>query len=242
MTASNSNAAILNSAMNYLSHLLGLIECQDWEQFENVALSNPETFIMISRTISDCEEFNGMTLLHACVRFDPPISVLKKMITMYPRALMCEDCLGRTPLHVAAGSGSSPLIIRLLTVNYPAACNVQDEDGRTPLLFACDTSCELFEDDDSSTGPRDPPSLDTVRVLLAGSLDSVILEDVDEMNAVEYAIVSDAPIEVVNLLQRACQRVKRTNAKKTSDSRSASPTSSSSSFSASPISRIAVQC
>lgn len=242
MTTSNTNAAILNSAMNYLSHLLGLIESQDWEQFEDVALSNPETFIMISRSISECAEFNGMTLLHACVRFEPPISVLKKMITMYPRALMSEDCLGRTPLHVAAGSGASPLIIRLLTVNYPAACSIQDEDGRTPLLFACDTSCELFEDDESSS-PRDPPSLDTVRVLLAGSLDSVILEDVDEMNAVEYAIVSDAPIEVVNLLQRACQRVERTNAKKKSDSRSSSPTAaSSSSLVASPISRIAVQC
>ena len=206
MTASNSNA-ILADAMNYLSYLLSLIESQDWQKFEEVALSNPQTFKMISKSIGECAEFNGMTLLHATVRFDPPISVLKQMIQIYPQALMGEDCLGRTPLHVAAGSGASPLIIKLLTMNYPQACSIQDEDGRTPLLFACDTSCELFEDDEAS--PRDPPTLDTVRVLLAGSLDSVTLEDVDEMNAVEYAIVSDAPIEVVNLLQRATQRVLR---------------------------------
>ena len=207
MTASNSSNAILADAMNYLSYLLSLIESQDWQKFEEVALSNPQTFKMISKSIGQCAEFNGMTLLHAAVRFDPPISVLKQMIQIYPQALMGEDCLGRTPLHVAAGSGASPLIIKLLTMNYPQACSIQDEDGRTPLLFACDTSCELFEDDEAS--PRDPPTLDTVRVLLAGSLDSVILEDVDEMNAVEYAIVSDAPIEVVNLLQRATQRVLR---------------------------------
>ena len=207
MTASNSSNAILADAMNYLSYLLSLIESQDWQKFEEVALSNPQTFKMISKSIGQCAEFNGMTLLHAAVRFDPPISVLKQMIQIYPQALMGEDCLGRTPLHVAAGSGASPLIIKLLTMNYPQACSIQDEDGRTPLLFACDTSCELFEDDEAS--PRDPPTIDTVRVLLAGSLDSVILEDVDEMNAVEYAIVSDAPIEVVNLLQRATQRVLR---------------------------------
>ena len=201
---------MLADAMNYLSYLLGLIELQDWQKFEEVALSNPQTFKMISKSIGECEEFNGMTLLHACVRFNPPLPILKKMIQIYLRALVGEDCLGRTPLHVAAGSGVSPSIIKLLTVNYPEACNIQDEDGRTPLLFACDTSCELFEDEGdgmSSQPSRDPPSLDTVRVLLSGSLDSVILEDVDEMNAVEYALVSDADIEVVNLLQRATQRV-----------------------------------
>ena len=79
---------------------------------------------------------------------------------------------------------------------------------------------EWDEGDDMNSQPsRDPPSLDTVRVLLSGSLDSVILEDIDEMNAVEYALVSDADIEVVNLLQRATQRVM----KKKNPSRSSVP-------------------
>jgi len=236
----NDNNNMLADAMNYLSYLLGLIELQDWSKFEEVALSNPQTFKMISKSIGDCAEFNGMTLLHACVRFNPPLPILKKMIQIYPRALVGEDCLGRTPLHVAAGSGVSPSIIKLLTVNYPEACNIQDEDGRTPLLFACDTSCELFEDegggDMNSQPSRDPPSLDTVRVLLSGSLDSVILEDVDEMNAVEYALVSDADIEVVNLLQRATQRVM----KKKNPSRSSAPPQQPTSINGS-MSRISVR-
>lgn len=204
MASSNTTLSVAD-VMNYLSFLLSLIESKDWIKFEEVALQNAKTFKMISKSIAECEDFNGMTLLHACVRYDPPINVLVQMIKLYPQALTGEDCLGRTPLHVAAGSGASPQVLKLLTVNYPEACNIQDEDGRTPLHFACDTSCEMFEDEQST--PRGPPSLDTVRVLLSGSLEAVTLEDVDEMNAVEYAIVSDAGMDVVNLLQRATQRV-----------------------------------
>mmetsp|Transcript_19308 Transcript_19308/g.42013 ORF Transcript_19308/g.42013 Transcript_19308/m.42013 type:complete len:247 (-) Transcript_19308:57-797(-) len=204
MTSSNSNQMFAD-VLNYISFILNLIEAQDWIKLESVALSNPKTFKIISQSISDCQDFNGMTLLHACVRFNPPIKILDQMIRLYPRALKGEDCLGRTPLHVAAGCGANPIVIKILTINYPQACNVQDEDGRTPLHFACDTSCELFEDNQCS--PRESPCLDTVRVLLSGSMDAVTLEDEDEMNAVEYAIISDAPMKVVNLLQKATQRV-----------------------------------
>ena len=228
--------SMLADVMKYLSYLLGLIESQDWAKFEEVALSNPKTFRFISQSIADCEEFNGMTLLHACVRYGPPIKLLDQMIKLYPQALKGEDCLGRTPLHVAAGSGASQWVIKLLTVNYPEACNVQDEDGRTPLHFACDTSCELFEDDQCT--PRGPPALNSIRILLSGSLSAVTLEDVDEMNAVEYAIVSDAPMDVVNLLQRATQRVMK---KKTS--RPSSPaTAGANSSTRNGMARIAVQC
>lgn len=193
-----------NSMLNIV-YLLDLIESQDWDKFEEVALSNPNTFRIISRLISDCRELNGMTLLHACLRYGPPIKILDQMINLYPQALEVQDCLGRTPLHVAAGSGAFQWVIGLLTGNYPEACNIQDEGGHTPLHFACDTSCTLFEGDKCTH--RGAPSLDTVRVLLSGSLHAVILEDEDEMNAVEYAIVSGAPIDVVSLLQKATQHV-----------------------------------
>lgn len=204
MTSSHTNTELADSIMNYVSFLLSLIESQDWDQFEDVALSNTKTFKLVSRSISECKEFNGMTLLHACARFNAPINILKQMIELYPLALEGEDCVGRTPLHVASGSGASPWVLKLLVTHYPQACTIQDEDGRTPLHLACDTSCELFEDDCT---PRDPPSLDTIKVLLTGSLSAVTLEDLDEMNAVEYAIISDASMDVVRLLQKASQRV-----------------------------------
>ena len=144
-----------------------------------------------------------MTLLHACVRYNPHVPLLLKMTELHPESLRIKDCIDRTPLHVAAGSGVSLFVIRILTSKYPHACNIQDEDGRTPLHFACDTNCELFKEDKESS-PRGPPCLDTVYALLAGSLDAVTLEDVNDMNAVEYALISDAPIEVITLLQITC--------------------------------------
>jgi hypothetical protein len=87
-------------------------------------------------------------------------------------------------------------------VVYPEACSIQDVDGRAPLHFACDEFCKLFEGDDndnrSSTLTLRPTTATTttiteglcpekVQVLLLGSLESVMLEDEDEMNALEYA-------------------------------------------------------
>ena len=190
--------------MKFLSYLISLIEARDWTAFENVALRDPVAFQVFTDIVSDHPEFNGMTLLHACARYNPPIDIVSHMIMAYPETLGVQDCIGRTPLHVAAGTDASPQLIRLLVKACPGSCNVQDDDGMTPLHLACDSSCRLFEGDD--TYKRGPPLYDTVRHLLKGSLLSATLEDEDEMSALECAIVSDAPIKVVKLLQMATHK------------------------------------
>lgn len=201
------------SSEEYLSGLLlmvlGSVEMKDWVGFEAMAIPNAHTFSLLSNYLSKCEDFNGMTLLHAIVRHDPPNKLLRRMIKLYPEALISKDCLGRTPLHVATGSGSDECIIKVLVVSCPEACNAQDEDGRTPLHFACDSSCELFEDDEDH--PRGPPDFEIVRTILAGSKKAVCVEDIDEMNALEYAILSGAPMKVVGLLQKTTQKQEKKN-------------------------------
>mmetsp|Transcript_20291 Transcript_20291/g.29017 ORF Transcript_20291/g.29017 Transcript_20291/m.29017 type:complete len:187 (+) Transcript_20291:503-1063(+) len=161
--------------------------------------------------------FNGMTLLHAVVRCNPPLSVVAKMMDICPDQLAAKDCLGRTPLHVAAGSSASPMLIKLLAQACPSSCDVTDEDGKTPLHFACDTSCELFEDDAANrTMPREVCH-DTVRALLSESLLSATIEDLDEMNALEFAIVSDARLETIKLLQKASCKTLRSLSSRTSN-------------------------
>lgn len=127
------------------------------------------------------------------------------MIELSPDLTGARDCLDRTPLHVAVGTGASASLVKLLAQACPSACDVQDEDGMTPLHFACDTLCELFEDIQNDQ-PRAPPSYDVVRALLSVSLRAATLEDEDEMSPLEYAICSDAPVNVVKLLQNATQR------------------------------------
>ena len=154
--------------------------------------------------------FNGMTLLHAVIKYNPPIQVLESMIQAHSDAISGQDCLGRTPLHVACGVGSDSSIIRMLVRAYPEACDVQDVDGRTPLHLACDSECVLFEGDQT---PRSPPSIGVVRALLSGSLKPVLIEDEDEMSPIEYALVSEVDREVVKLLQLASMTLRRRIAK-----------------------------
>jgi hypothetical protein len=188
--------------------LLKLLEGQNFQTFQSVALSRAETFREVSDTIASFEEFNGMTLLHAAVRFNPPLTMVAKMIDICPKLLSAKDCMGRTPLHVAAGSKASAALIKLIAHSCPAACDALDEDGKTPLHFACDSSCELFEDDAAKPKPGVPPNYDSILALLSESLAPATMEDIDEMNPLEHAIMSDASMKTIKLLQKA-SRVSR---------------------------------
>mmetsp|Transcript_23911 Transcript_23911/g.39421 ORF Transcript_23911/g.39421 Transcript_23911/m.39421 type:complete len:220 (+) Transcript_23911:115-774(+) len=188
--------------LNSIVILLGIIESQDWQTFDKLALSNPATFQALRKVIAGCEEFHGMTLLHAVVRYDPPLNVVAKMIEICPDLLSAMDCLGRTPLHVAAGMGASSSLIKLIAHSCPSSCIAQDEDGKTPLHFACDTSCELFEDGSSELS-RSTVDHESIRALLSVDLHPATMEDLDEMNPLEYAIISDAGLNTVKLLQKA---------------------------------------
>lgn len=144
-----------------------------------------------------------MTLLHAVVRCNPPLDMVAKMMEICPDLPAVKDCLGRTPLHVAAGSAAEPRLIKLVAHAHPASCDATDEDGKTPLHFACDSSCELFEDDATSQSMPREVCHDTIRALLSESLLAATIEDMDEMNPLEYAIMSDAELRTVKLLQKA---------------------------------------
>ena len=201
----NENDNMTNSAaMKSIVTLLSLIESKDWQNFEKVALSSPTIFRTLCEDIAGCEQFHGMTLLHAVARFDPPLTIVAKMIVCCPDLASATDCLGRTPLHVAAGLGASPDVIKLIAHSWPAACISPDEDGKTPLHLACDSSCELFEDDFSNKSPsRASPNHDSIRNLLSECLHAATMEDLDEMSPLEYAILSDAEMDTVKLLQLA---------------------------------------
>jgi ankyrin repeat protein len=195
----------VDKLMSYVTVVLELIHRQEWTKLEKVA-SEHKLFKVISEHIQKCDEFNGMTLLHAVIKYNPPLHILDAMIRAHGEAVKGQDCLGRSPLHVACGTGADAQIIRRLVKAFPQACDIQDEDGRLPLHFACDVECVLFDGDQT---PRTPPSVEVVKALLSGSMQSVLVEDDDEMSPIEYAIVSDADIKVVKLLQKASMSLRR---------------------------------
>ena len=159
------------------------------------------SFPSLVETKWNCSDFS---LLHCLVSYDPPIQIVLAILKIFPDQLSACDCFVRTPLHVAshiaAGSNVSADLVYFLTKVHPHTCKIQDKDGKTPLLLACDTSgC------DESTQPCMVPSFDVVRALLTQELDAVHLEDNMERRALEFAIISDTPLRVVQLLQLAAQ-------------------------------------
>lgn len=191
-----------NEEIQYLDVLCGMIGARNWQAFGYAILNNPTVFQSFSRKISQSSEMKGLTILHACIRYNPPPHIVKIILTLVPEVPGCVDCFQRTPLHVAAGTRASLPVIELLAKAYPRACDIQDKDGKTPLHLACDCACNLFEGDGDFT--REPPSYEVVYTLLKNSpLSTVPVEDHDGMSALEHAILSDASIEVVNLLQYA---------------------------------------
>ncbi len=186
--------------------LLNLIEVKDWAVFESIALSNPSTFRALTAAIANCPILNGMTMLHAVVRYNAPLYVVAKMIETCPEMMTARDCLGRTALHVAAGCGASPALIKAIANANPAACDAADEDGNTPLHFACDSSCVLFGGQRSLLSQELPPDHDAIRALLSESIRASTMECNNEMTPLEHAILSGASIETVKLLQCAASK------------------------------------
>jgi ankyrin repeat protein len=196
-----------STAASSLMLLLQLIEAKDWQKLNSIFLLNPEKFRSMSSMInSKSSSFNGMTLLHATCRFNPPSKIVRRMIELCPDDVKAVDCLNRTPLHVAAGTGASFNVVDALLDAYPQACDTQDDDGRTPLHLACDRSCILFE---GSVNSNDAPNYDIVSNLISASPSSVTLEDDDEMTALEYALMSSGELNVVRMLQKASQKILR---------------------------------
>lgn len=193
-----------------ISYLLGLIDTCNWELFRSYALEpSPAHFRARTNIIAQIPELNGMTLLHAALKCDPPQELVLEMIEICPNLTAARDCLGRTPLHVAAGSAVAPRLIKIIAHVYPDACDIQDVDGKTPLHFACDSSSVLFEDDDddddeaNEAAKPQPPCHDAICALLSESLAAATVEDADEMSPLEHAIMSNASLRTVKVLQHA---------------------------------------
>lgn len=197
------------SPLSHLTLLLKSIKNKDWDTFDKLVTQiNKKTFQAFSGAVAETSEFNGMSFLHLIVAKHPPLEVVVNVVKICPGLLEARDRLERTVLHVAAGVGASALIIAYLSAAYPEACKIQDGDGRTPLHYACDTQidCGLLK---NAACRRQPPPVEIVRALLRSSAAPASMEDDGGVSPLECAIVSEADIRVIKLLQRTARKYMR---------------------------------
>ncbi|KAL3790513.1 hypothetical protein ACHAWO_008596 [Cyclotella atomus] len=198
------NSNLTKDEYSYLCLLLQAIDARKWDTLEIMLRSDPLKFAAVSEAISRSSNLNGMTVLHASIRFDPPPRLVGLILRLAPFSAGSVDCLNRTPLHIAAAVRANPQTISLLIHSCREACAIQDVDGKTPLHFACDINCELFEGEEGIV--RDPPSMEIVKILVMAAPEVVPIEDRDDTSALEYAILSSADVTVVKLLMHLTQK------------------------------------
>lgn len=80
----------------------------------------------------------GSTILHQVCCFQPPLKVVERITTLYPRLIMVVDICGRLPLHEACRYKASLEVVDFLVDTYSRAAYMQDRQGKTPLHYASD--------------------------------------------------------------------------------------------------------
>jgi ankyrin repeat protein len=129
-----------NDDYTYMGQLLQSIDARNWKGLEHLLRTQPRKFVSVSKLVAQSDQLNGMTILHACMRFDPPPRIVQIVILLSPRSPGSMDCLNRTPLHIAAGVRAKPESIAILLEACRKAASIQDADGKTPLHLACDNN------------------------------------------------------------------------------------------------------
>ena len=141
-------------------------------------------------------------VIHFAARFQAPLRILSLLARLYPASLSSADITGRYPIHVASKWGATPDVIAYLIKSNPTVAGVPDSTGKTPMHYVGECYLRHF---DNPIYNRDDSMLQVVRLLKNAAPNSVNLEDNEGMNAIEYALESDANLKVVKTMQRACR-------------------------------------
>lgn len=153
------------------------------------------------------EEHLGSNILHFLFRKIAPISIVLKIIQLFPHLASEVDSDGISPLHTAAACGLPPIFIRALLSICPETALKKDKFGRTPLIAACQSLSSGLDVDSPYTIPGVEFSVDfwihhqIVLALLSVPLNGIALVDLFGLNALDYTIQGNGPLSVVQLLQ-----------------------------------------
>jgi len=141
-------------------------------------------------------------IVHFAVRFQAPLRIVTLLSSAYADSLSNPDAAGRYPIHVAAKWGAPPDVIQFLIKSNPSVAGLPDDSGRTPMSYIGEFYHVNFS---SRYYNRDEAMLEVVRLMKFAAPNSVNLEDESGMNAIEYALLSEANISVIRAMQRACR-------------------------------------
>lgn len=152
---------------------------------------------------SKCE--GNHSLLHLVIRLHPPACIVKAILDIFPEATFETDCMKRYPLHVAAQYGTCDRVIKMLLKENPKAAEIHDSNGYTPLQlvfknYEWKTKAHIaFGNEFKKATPR-------ICALLCKVAPNSVMEEIDGVSVIESALMQDAEMRVIEILQRASER------------------------------------
>lgn len=182
--------------------VISLISHRQWALLESLLTSKPVSAILIDDP-SVPDSVGADLVMHFALRFQAPINIVSHLTRMYPQSLSSCDDSGRYPIHVAAKWSLTPDVVAYLIKTNPTVVGIPDATGRTPMHYVGKYYIKHFPINDQDI--CDDSMLQVVRLLKKAAPHSMNLEDNEDMNAIEYALDSNAHIKVIKTMQRACR-------------------------------------
>lgn len=181
--------------------LARLLSQRQWSRLEIILTTTPSSSILIDDPFLPHAVTAGI-VIHFAARFQAPLRIISLLSRHYPHSLADSDVTGRYPIHVAAKWAATPDVIAYLLKANPSVAGVPDSTGKTPMHYVGEYYLQHFNNPMYS---RDDSMLQVTRLLKNAAPLSVNLEDDEGMNAIEYALLSEANLKVIKTMQRACR-------------------------------------
>jgi hypothetical protein len=172
--------------------------------------------------IFSSQDASIMALHDLCKRGHPKMCDVVDAVEKNPASLEARNESGQYPLHVAVANAILPEVIMFLVLKFPRACAVVDVHGKCPLHYATLSTGwivkggGLFAQDTSTNGNGNgnnfvlhPEYMNMVQLICKAHSAALVHEDNDERNPIEYALLDDAPGDMISTLQRTSVQFQR---------------------------------
>ena len=181
-----------------------LLKEKRWDEFEmSIKENETEEFL--------CGECCGShTLLHHVCQYKPPHFLVNYLVAKSPNSCLQIDCKGRLPLHVAIMNRASNRVIMILLSENKAAASKSTKEGKYPLhlLFeSCSEDTSSCKENVTCT-KQCMKDLDlSFRYICKVAPETVVIEDEEGINPIEYAIENEVDISMIRRMGRIAYKV-----------------------------------
>ena len=149
-------------------------------------------------------ELSEDRILHLVCQHQAPPLIVELIAKNFPQSISCQDNKGRYPLHIACAKGLKPKAIAFLLKSYPQAAGAQDDSGKTALHYICESYERNYRAIPSNAYLSPKRGLfHIISFLLKEVPELANIEDLEGMNAIEYAIMNDVDIMAIKMMQNS---------------------------------------